>query len=351
MSSERRSSRSLSESRVRELYCEKELSIREIADRTSSSHGQVSYLITKLGIDVRGPNGGLDDAPWRDEQTLRELYHGQGLNCEEVGDELGVAKSTINKWMQRNGIERRDIAKAHGILKKHPAEGPRDTTPDELTEEKWLREKHHQERMSTHEIAEELDCSRSCVSNWLDKHGIKTHKGVMSGGDHPNSGPHTETLSDADKLRQLYHEEGLTLDEIGNKIGCSGKAVWDWMNRHGISRRSMSEAVGSGEDHPRWKEGGDRIQYGPGWNDSKKQEVRNRDNKACRDPSCSITQRQHIEQYGEKLHVHHLEKARFIDDPEKRNAKENLITLCRDCHRRWEKIADAGLVPQLEVEA
>jgi 5-methylcytosine-specific restriction endonuclease McrA len=60
-----------------------------------------------------------------------------------------------------------------------------------------------------------------------------------------------------------------------------------------------------------------------------------------------VTQSEHIDDHDTKLHVHHLKKARNVSDPEKRNAPENLITLCRDCHQKWEKMADAGLVPEL----
>jgi len=38
----------------------------------------------------------------------------------------------------------------------------------------------------------------------------------------------------------------------------------------------------------------------------------------------------------------------YRDDPEERNAAENLITLCRDCHQRWERMAEAGIRPQID---
>jgi 5-methylcytosine-specific restriction endonuclease McrA len=65
-----------------------------------------------------------------------------------------------------------------------------------------------------------------------------------------------------------------------------------------------------------------------------------------------MSQSDHRTEYGQKLHVHHLEKARNVDDSEDRNSMENLITLCRDCHNGYEKFTGA-LKPQydgLEVE-
>jgi predicted HNH restriction endonuclease len=46
----------------------------------------------------------------------------------------------------------------------------------------------------------------------------------------------------------------------------------------------------------------------------------------------------HLTEYGERLHVHHIIPARQFDDPEPRNAMGNLITLCREDHAKWEGV-------------
>ena len=117
-----------------------------------------------------------------------------------------------------------------------------------------------------------------------------------------------------------------------------------WLNKHDIEARSGGGVL-SGEDHPSYK--GGPAPYGPGWNRRKRAEVRERDDYTCQDPRCSVTQAEHLDEYGEKLHVHHLRKARDVEDPEDRNGKANLITLCRDCHYHWERISDTGLVPEV----
>ncbi|WP_226043435.1 hypothetical protein [Natrinema sp. DC36] len=45
--------------------------------------------------------------PWRNEATLRELYHDERLTISDVADELGCANSTVSRWMDHHEIERR----------------------------------------------------------------------------------------------------------------------------------------------------------------------------------------------------------------------------------------------------
>ena len=52
-------------------------------------------------------NGSGDQPPHRDPDVLGWLYHDEGMSMEAVGDELGVASTTILKWMRRHDIPRR----------------------------------------------------------------------------------------------------------------------------------------------------------------------------------------------------------------------------------------------------
>lgn len=48
-----------------------------------------------------------DDA-YKDPEVLTELYHKQNMTLEEVGSELGVAYTTVQKWMAKHDIPRRE---------------------------------------------------------------------------------------------------------------------------------------------------------------------------------------------------------------------------------------------------
>jgi len=92
----------------------------------------------------------------------------------------------------------------------------------------------------------------------------------------------------------------------------------------------------------------DSETYGQGWNEEKKSAVRERDGKVCQDPNCGISQKDSLEKYNQKLHVHHLIKAKEIADPQERNHMDNLVSLCKQCHYRWEKMSSAGIKPQID---
>ena len=84
--------------------------------------------------------------------------------------------------------------------------------------------------------------------------------------------------------------------------------------------------------------------YGRGWNKSTKEVVRTRDNKQCWD--CGMDQSNHANKYGKRLHVHHITPAHAFDDPERRNAERNLITLCIPCHAKWDSVRGIERVPE-----
>lgn len=68
--------------------------------------------------------------------------------------------------------------------------------------------------------------------------------------------------------------------------------------------------------------------YGPGWSGLTSQ-IQERDGRQCR--ICGYKGKERV------LDVHHRKPFRTFADPQKANHPDNLITLCRTCHRRIEK--------------
>jgi len=95
----------------------------------------------------------------------------------------------------------------------------------------------------------------------------------------------------------------------------------------------LSENV-NGEDNPHWQ-GGHSTYYGENWEEIRKK-ARERDDYTCQ--SCGVAQVEHQRETGKSLHVHHIRPIREFDDPDDANELPNVVTLCVQCHKRWEGI-------------
>ena len=108
---------------------------------------------------------------------------------------------------------------------------------------------------------------------------------------------------------------------------------------------SWNEALREAGLEPRVKGDGVSALYGPGWTEDKRKRIRERD--GCKCWSCEVEEDVHQEVYGSTLEVHHVRPAReFPDFHPRANSAENLVTLCKVCHKRWEEAP--GLVPSDE---
>jgi len=85
-----------------------------------------------------------------------------------------------------------------------------------------------------------------------------------------------------------------------------------------------------GKDHWHYKDGRGYAPYPSEFNDSLKESIRNRDNYECQ--NCSMTEEEHLIKYNRVLDIHHK-------DHNKENcSKSNLITLCKKCNLKQERI-------------
>lgn len=90
-------------------------------------------------------------------------------------------------------------------------------------DEELLRQKYIDDGLSTRDLRDLWGCSRSTVSNWLEKYDIERP-----------SNPDNPPWQDKDTIERLYIDEGLTCEEIGERLGCSGRTVDEWRRRHNI---------------------------------------------------------------------------------------------------------------------
>jgi len=153
------------------------------------------------------------NAPWRDEELLRQKYLDENLSGPEIAEEWGCSARTITNWRHKHGIETKP--QNHG---------------EPWTDGEKLRELYVEERLTTYEIADRFDTSSSTISAALERHGIE----ARSGG----SGlEHGQPWHDESNLRELYVNQQLTAEEVGERLGCSQSTVLLQLRKFGIPRR------------------------------------------------------------------------------------------------------------------
>lgn len=191
-----------------------------------------------------------------------------------------------------------------------------------------------------HRLGRAKYCSKEC------------HSAHKRGGEKPS----------ADTLRRLHWGEQLPVLKMAGVLGYSRSAIERWMDDYGIERRGRSEAeklkwqqmtpeeraqqvaaaheaVGQAVENGDWhlQTGNpEREGYGEGWTEEKKERVREMYDRTCQ--GCGDPEEEHVREYGRRLDVHHIIPAGYFDDPERRNAVENLVPLCYPCHVKWEGI-------------
>jgi predicted DNA-binding protein YlxM (UPF0122 family) len=195
--------------------------------------------------------------------------------------------------------------------------------------EEWLHEQYIECDMSQQEIADLLNCEQPTVSKLLNDYDISIDGDCR--------------YRDESWLREKYIQQNMTMQEIAEMCDVCRGTVSRWIKRHDIETRPAHGR--EGKDNPKWA-GGESFGYGSGWTERKRERVRELDNHRCID--CDMSQSEHQSRHDCKLHVHHLIKAREIDDAEIRNAVDNLVTLCASCHHKWEQMSKAGIKPDID---
>ena len=127
---------------------------------------------------------------------------------------------------------------------------------------------------------------------------------------------------DAERVRKECKQCGGEMEVLRSGLQrdgrsfCSLECYGEWLSENRV-----------GEDHHQW-EGGD-IDYGQAWW-SVRRKARERDDHRCQ--RCGKTRAE----IGREPDVHHIEPVREFDDPAEAHRLDNVVCLCRSCHRTVE---------------
>lgn len=96
--------------------------------------------------------------------------------------------------------------------------------------EDWYREQYVGKGRSAADIAQEEGLSSEGVRDRLKNYGIEIRQQ-----------PEYDQLREHDWLEEKYVDEKKTAVEIAELVGCSDKAVYHWLRKYDISRRSLTD--------------------------------------------------------------------------------------------------------------
>jgi DNA-binding transcriptional regulator LsrR (DeoR family) len=129
-------------------------------------------------------------------------------------------------------------------------------TQSPLDDEELLNELYHEEGLTQAEIGEKFDVTASTVSHYMKKHEIKTSAHRVT----------DERLEDPEWLEEKYIEEDMTMQAIADIVGCSDGTVMRRLRKHGIIEEPSDEEdedeadEGEEEEEPEEAEDGDEEQ-------------------------------------------------------------------------------------------
>lgn len=262
----------------------------------------------------------FDEKAYRDKSVLQELYCQRELSMRAISRMFGCSDSTVRRWLQEHDIPTRSRSESAKNRVDSSARKVLDD-PAQLRAMYWGRS------MTLSEIADAIGCGTSTVKRRLREHDIEARSNSESKID--DGAPWT----DKDTLVRLYAERDLTVSQTAEELGCSQNTVCNWLAEFGIETRPRHH--GTGEDHPRWKGGYEAPRYGPGWGEQRQKAI---ERDGCECVVCGLSETASQERYGQSLDVHHIRPLRAFDSTEAANRLNNLVTLCRACHRDWEGI-------------
>lgn len=169
-----------------------------------------------------------------------------------------------------------------------------------------------------------------------------------AGVTRPDKGPRTEETSELiEDIRQVADSLGRPpsrgeynrMGDFSRQMAIDRLGSWpEAVRRAGYEPRKPGGQPG--EENSNWR-GGYEPYYGRNWHEQRRA-ARRRDGYEC--VACRMTESDHVSKYGWGLEVHHIVPVREFEVPEDANTLDNLITLCRPHHRKYEEL------PAIECE-
>lgn len=207
--------------------------------------------------------------------------------------------------------------------------------PEEEIVHQWL----HDIESTTASLGEEYGCSHVTIIDRLHKHldadtidEVKRTKLSHSASQRTDlrSGENLRRLEKARaKITPAIREAHVDVLQRAAMKSADKRRGVPLTEEHKANMKGPRPCL-RGEKNPNWKGGVSKHQWRkPNWR-TQRRKARSRDSNTCQ--SCGMSSRE----AGQNMDVHHIVSYHEFDDPKDANALDNLICLCRSCHRQVE---------------
>lgn len=105
----------------------------------------------------------------------------------------------------------------------------------------WLRQKYHNEQLTLEEVADECGASQSVVHKWMKKHGIERRS--VSEAREILFKDASENYRDEEWLRTQYVGEKKSAYKIADECGVSSSTIQHFLEKYDIQTRSRDESA------------------------------------------------------------------------------------------------------------
>lgn len=331
------------------------------------------------------------EKPWMNRDWLYEQYVTLDRSSQEIADEYGCKRNTIQQWLAKYNISKPIVKRVRKLkpyntyeyLYHHHVELGKsikaiaeenqvsyDTIRTNLIKNKIpiTKQNRHkkysddeiddmvrlycEEMLSTNKIAEIYHTDHGLIKRYLIARGISIRNMVEAQYCVLGKEMHPDLL-DEDIMYRLHWDDGLSCKDIGKLYDIDAGTVRRQMHRLGLATKNNSQAkIGmmTGEAHPNWQGGKTPLKQllREFFHTNQAPVIAKRDNYTCQ--LCGAT---HTE-----LHVHHIKRFTDIveeicnEHPELNPDNEadrlrlydiithdsrfldgnNLITYCAECH-------------------
>lgn len=104
------------------------------------------------------------------------------------------------------------------------------------------------EGLTCEEIGDRYGVPSDTIDYWIKKRHLKDRAEL------PNT-----SYKDKETLERLYVDEGLTQEEIADKLGNAPGTIWRWIRKHNIERPQRPATCYTIEGYPMWECGNEQL--------------------------------------------------------------------------------------------